>query len=194
MSTRFFVGLEDEQEVNIYPQFFGGGRKRLLLFIASGLLIEFTCLFLMIKGHHDLSIWGGLGAASYVLFLTVLQRTWGALLTINEQIFSLRPNPFAKRIDIQWEEIAAICVRGKRHFSLEIIPSIAHTEALLLRQAPFIRKSLAHQLERTGRIACFSRWLSPYYLSLPISLFFLIQNRYQQQIQQYQIELRDERA
>jgi hypothetical protein len=152
-----------------------------------------TCLFLVVVGRGTLVMWGTLIFTSAVLFLVVLQRTWGPILTINEQMFCLRPNPFAQRIDIHWEEIAALCVSGKHRFSLEIIPSTAHTEALLLRQAPPLRNSLARQLERTGRIACFPRWLSPYSLSLPISLFYLIQHRYQQSIQRYQIALRDER-
>lgn len=153
-----------------------------------------TCLFLGVVGRATLIVWGTLLFTSAVLFLVVLQRIWGPMLTINEQMFSLRPHPFHQRIDIHWEEIAALCVSGKRRFSLEIIPSTVHTEALLLRQAPPLRNSLARQLKRTGRIACFPRWLSPYSLSLPISLFYLIQHRYQQHIQQYQIALRDERT
>ncbi len=193
ISTRFFVGLENDQEVSIYPQFIWGGRGRLLLALVSGLIVEITCLFLVIRGHYDFSVWGGLIVGSLILFMIVLQRIWGAILTINEQTFSLRPNPFEKRIDIQWEEIAAICVSGNRRLSLEIIPSTTHTEAFLLRQTPSLRKSLTRQLEQTGCIACFPRWPS-YTEFLPISLFYLIQNRYQQQIQQYHIELRDERG
>ncbi len=194
MSTRFFVGLEDEQAVSIYPLLVRGGRGRLWFLIIGGFIIDISSFILIGMGKGVPIVWAGIVLMSAGLFLALLQLTWGAVLTIDEQMFSLRPNPFEKRIDIHWEEIAALRVSGKRRLALEIIPSVAHTEAFLLRQAPSLRKSLARKLERTGRISCLPSLLTPSTEPLPISLFYHIQNSYHQQIQQYHIELRDERG
>lgn len=113
------------------------------------------------------------------------------MLTLNEQILSLHPNPFLKRIDLRWEEIASIRVSGKHRLFLDITLVTPSIEAFLQRQSPLMRNILAKRIEQTGRIVRFSQRLLPG--DLPLSLLHLIQRRYHQQVEQYHIILLDER-
>lgn len=174
----------------ISPDFVRGGKKFALFGVILSLFAFGGCLWIaLILGREDILQMVGLTLFSGLMFFTFMtQLSWGPLLRINEQLLSLRPNPFLKRIEMQWNEIDAfIPFTGRYHFFLEVTLAPTHREAFLLRQSPFMRKFLAKRLERSHVIAWFSQQLLP---CTQADLCEAIQELYPVQVQKYHISFR----
>ncbi len=180
------IHVEDHHMV-IYPDFIRGGKKNALVGVVIAVVFLASCLWVaMTPGRVDiLQLAGVILFSGLMLFTSLIQLTWGPLISMNEQYLSLRPNPFLDRIEVQWNEIEAfIPFTGRNHFFFEVTLTPAYREAFLLRQPPFMRKLLAKRLERSQAIARFSQRILP---CAQTDLRGAIQELYHVQVQKYHI-------